>query len=297
MIINEQSLNLLTQAVRANFLQGLGRAAPTFQGLAMTIPSMTAENIYPYLRDLGTIRKWLADRVIQNMAKGDFRIVNEDYEQTQSIPRKAVEDDQYGLYGMLYQQAGQNVALFPDKIVYAYLKGGFTTLGPDGQFFFDVDHPVGRPGSELSVSNFMGGAGEGWFIADTSKIYKPLIWQPRKAFNLVSFFDEKDPRVFFQKEYVWGVDGRSGVGFSPFWQLLFASKQTLDATQVRATLTAMAKQFNDAGEPIDVMGDTIYVSPNLQEQANDLFNKATLNTGETNTLNGRLKVVVSSRLL
>jgi phage major head subunit gpT-like protein len=297
MIINEQSLAMLTQAVRAQFLQGLARSQPTFQGLAMTIPSITAENVYPYLRDLGQIREWLGDRVIQNLAKGDFRIANKDFEETHAIPRKAIEDDQYGLYGMLYEQTGQNVAAFPDKTVYSYLKGGFTTLGPDGQYFFDTDHPVGRPGFEASVANFMGGAGEAWFIADTSKVYKPLIWQPRKAFNLVSFFDEKDARVFYQKEYVWGVDGRSGVGFSPFWQLCFANKNALDATAVRTTLTAMAKQVNDAGEPIDVQGDTIYVSPNLQEQANDLFNKATLATGETNTLNGRLKVVVSSRLM
>lgn len=297
MIINEQSLSLLTQSVQATFLRGLARATPTFQGMAMTIPSMTAENIYPYLRDLGSIRKWVGDRVIQNMAKGDFRIVNDDFEETHGIPRKAVEDDQYGLYSMLYEQTGQNVATFPDKTVYAFLKTGFTALGPDGQYFFDVDHPVGKPGSELPVSNFMGGSGEAWYIADTSKVYKPVIWQPRKAFELVSFFDLKDPRVFYNKEFVWGVDGRSGVGFSPFWQLMFANKNNLDATQVRATLIAMAKQFNDAGEPIDVQGDTIYVSPNLQELANDLFNKPTLATGETNTLNGRLKVVVSSRLL
>jgi phage major head subunit gpT-like protein len=297
MIVNEASLAILTQAVNATFLKGLARSAPTYQGLAMTIPSVTAENVYPYLRDLGTIRKWVGDRVIQNLAKGDFRIVNEDYEQTHGIPRKAIEDDTYGLYNSLFETLGMNVAQFPDKLVYGLLRTGFTALGPDGQYFFDIDHPVGKPGSEASVSNFMGGSGEAWFIADGSKVYKPLIYQPRKAFNLVTLFAEDDRNVFFNKEFLYGVDGRSGVGFSPFWQLCFASKQTLDATNVRATLTAMAKQVNDAGEPIDVMGDTIYVSPNLQEQANDLFNKSTLNTGETNTMNGRLKVVVSSRLM
>lgn len=297
MIVNETSLSILTQAVNATFLRGLGRVQPTFEGLAMTLPSTTAENVYPYLRDLGNIRKWLGDRVVQNLAKGDFRIVNEDFEETHGIPRKAVEDDQYGLYSMLFEQTGLNVAQFPDKLVYGHLKTGFNAIGPDGQYFFDVDHPVGKPGSEVSVSNFMGGSGEAWFIADGSQVYKPMIYQPRKAFNLVTLFNETDRNVFFNKEFLWGVDGRSGVGFSPFWQLMFGSKQNLDATNVRATLTAMARQFNDAGEPIDVKGDTIYVSPNLQEQANDLFNKATLNTGETNTLNGRLKVVVSSRLM
>lgn len=297
MIINEQSLSMLTQAVNAMFLRGLGRSAPTYQSLAMTIPSVTAENIYPYLRDLGNIRKWVGDRVIQNLAKGEFRIVNEDYEETHGMPRKAVEDDQYGLYGMTYEQTGQNVADFPDKTVYNHLKTGFTALGPDGQYFFDTDHPVGKPGSEVSVSNFMGGSGEAWFLGDSTKIYKPIIWQPRKAFDLITFFDAKDPRVFWNKEFVWGVDGRSGVGFSPFWQLLFASKQPLDATNFKLTETAMMKQFNDAGEPIDIKPDTVYVSPNNRQAARDLFEKPYLANGETNVLNGSMKVVVSSRLI
>ena len=297
MIVNQNNLGILTQAVQARFNAGLARAMPTWNVIAMEVPSATAENVYPYLRQLGGIRKWVGDRVIQNMAKGDFRIANDDFEETHAIPRNAVEDDQYGLYGNLYEQTGLNVARFTDKAVYGLLKTGFNSVGPDGQYFFDVDHPVGSPGREASVSNFLGGSSEAWFIVDSNQVFKPLIFQPRKAFELQTFFDPKDERVFYQKEFVWGVDGRSGAGFGPFWQLMFANKNALDATQVRATLTAMAAQKGDDGEPLDIQGTHIVVSPNLQEQANDLFNKANLATGESNTLNGRLKVVVSGRLL
>lgn len=297
MIVNQQNLAVLTQAVQTRFNAGLARAQPTWNVVAMEVPSATAENVYPYLRQLGGIRKWVGDRVIQNMAKGDFRIANDDYEETHAIPRNAIEDDQYGVYGNLYEQTGLNVARFADKSVYTLLKTGFTALGPDGQYFFDTDHPVGSPGREVSVANHMGGASEAWFVVDSSQIFKPLIFQPRKAFQLVSFFDPKDERVFWQKEFVWGVDGRSGSGFGPFWQLMFSNKNAIDATQVRATLTAMAAQKGDDGEPLDIVGTHIVVSPNLQEQANDLFNKANLASGESNTMNGRLKVVVSGRLL
>ena len=297
MIINSQSLGLLTQAVRATFNLGLERAQPTWQAVAMEIPSNTAENIYPYLKSFGQIRKWVGDRVLQNIAQGDFRIVNEDFEQTHAIPRKAIEDDQYNLYGKLFEQTGDNVARHADKQVYDRLKAGFTALGPDGQYFFDTDHPVGKPGAEVSVSNHMGGSNEAWFVVDASKPIKPLIYQPRRSFDLVTFFNPDDERVFWQKEYVWGVDGRSGSGYSPFWQLAFASKQTLDATNLRATLTAMAAQKDDAGEPLEVMGTHLIVSPNLYEQANDLVTKEFLTGGESNTLRGRLKIVRSARLL
>lgn len=297
MLINADSLNMLTQAVSAAFNLGLERARPTWQRIAMEIPSTTAENIYPYLRNFGQIRKWVGDRVLQNMAKGEFRIVNDDFEQSHSIKRKVIEDDQYGLFGPISQQTGSNVATHADKQVYDRLKNGLTTLGPDGQFFFDTDHPVGKPGAEASVANHMGGSSEAWFVIDSSKPIKPLIYQPRRSFQLITFFNPNDERAWWQNEFVWGVDGRSGSGYSPFWQLAFSSKQTLDATNLRALLVAMASQKDDAGEPLDVTGDTLVVSPTLAEVAKDLVTKEFLTGGESNTLRGRLQVVVSGRLL
>jgi phage major head subunit gpT-like protein len=300
MIINSQNLALLTQAVNAAFMAGaaqLQAGAAEWNLVGMEIPSGTAENVYPFLKSMGYIREWIGDRVIQNLAQGDFKIANKDFEETHGIPRKAVEDDQVGMYSTIFQQLGQNVRTFPGKKVYELLKAGFTTLGPDGQYFFDTDHPVGKPGAEASVSNFMGGSGEGWYIVDASKVVKPVIWQPRKSFNLVTMFDETDQRVFFQKEYVYGVDGRAGVGFSPFWQLAFASKNSLTATEVRTMLTAMASQKDDNGNPLGVQGTHLVCSPALQETANDIFSKDMLSGGESNTLKGRLKVVSTPWLL
>ncbi|MFN0185125.1 MAG: Mu-like prophage major head subunit gpT family protein [Aquabacterium sp.] len=293
MILNQTTLAALAQAVDMRFNAGLARATTPWDFLAMTVPSVTAENIYPYLKELGNIREWLGDREIQNIAKGEFRIANKDFEETHQIPRKAVDDDTYGLYGPMFEQTGLNVASFPAEQVFATLKAGFAALGPDGQYFFDTDHPVGSG----TVSNFMGGAGEGWFIVDAGKVFKPIIWQPRKSFEMVRLFDADDPNLFFKGQLIWGVDGRAGVGYSPFWQLAFASKQTLDATNVRATLVAMASQRGDTGKPLKVMGTHIVVGPALAEVANDLFVKERLANGEDNTLRGRLQVVVAPELL
>lgn len=300
MVINGQSLSLLTQAVMATFMAGLGAsqaAAGDWKLIAMEVPSTTGENIYPYLKSLGGIRKWVGDRVIQNMDQGDFRIKNEPYEETHGIPRDAIEDDQYGLYMKLYEQTARNVAVFPSQMLFALLKSGFTTLGPDGQYFFDVDHPVGEPGKEVSVSNFMGGAGEPWFILDASQVLKPMVWQPRRAFDLVSLFNPTDPNVFFKKEYIFGVDGRAGFGFTPFWQMLFASKQTLDAANLRATLTAMSSQKDNNGKPLAVKGTHLICGPALAETARDLMTKENLANGESNTLRNRLQVIETPWLL
>lgn len=305
MIVNGSSLALLTQAVNAAFMAGAAQLQVSPQNaawnlVAMEIPSTTKEAIYPYLKSMGFIREWIGDRVIQNLAKGEFTIANKTFEETHGIPRESVEDDQYGLYKPIYEQMGQNVANFPATKIYAQLKAGFAALGPDGQYFFDTDHPVGKPGQEASVSNFMGGSGEGWFIVDASKVVKPIIWQPRKAFNLVTMFDETDQRVFYAKEFVYGVDGRAGVGYSPFWQLAWASKNAMTPTEVRAMLTAMSSQKDDNGNPLGIQGTHLICSPALYETANDIMTKEVLGVGgvtETNTLKGRLKVVSSPWLL
>lgn len=297
MLINSQTLSMLTQAVNASFMVGIEKKTAPWDILAMEVPSMTAQNVYPYLKSIGSIRQWVGDRVKQNLAKGEFTVVNRDYEQTEAIPRNALMDDQYGLYRPRFEQMGRNVTNLPSQLVYALLKTGFTALGPDGQFFFDTDHPVGKPGAEVSVSNSMGGAGEAWFIVDATQAIKPLIWQPRSSFNLVTMFNADDPNVFWQKEYVYGVDGRCTAAFGPFWQLIFGSKQTLDETNVLATLVAMASQKDDDGTPLGVMGTHLVCSPTLAEPARKLFGQQYLANGASNTLYGRLQVVASPWLL
>lgn len=297
MLINSQSLAMLTQAVQATFMAGLDHKTAPWDVIAMEVPSLTSENVYPYLKSIGSIRKWTGDRVKQNLAKGEFRVINEDFEQTEAIPRNALKDDQYGLYKPRFEQMGRNAANHASKLSYALLKTGFSALGPDGQFFFDTDHPVGKPGAEVSVSNFMGGSGEGWFVVDSSQVVKPLIWQPREMFKLVALFNENDPNVFWNKEFVYGIDGRSAVAFGPYWQTAVASKQTLDETNVKAALTAMASFKDDDGTPYGLTGTHLVVSPTLAETAKALMGAQFLAGGASNTLFGRLKVVDSPWLL
>lgn len=293
MDINAGNLSILSQAIDMRFRAGLARATTPWNTIAMEIPSTSAENLYPFFKDFGGIREWVGERVIQNVSQGGFAIKNKPFEESHGIDREAIEDDSYGIYASLFEQTGQNAANFPGDLVYSTLKAGLTTLGPDGQYFFDTDHPV----RNTVASNHMGGSGEAWFVIDSSKVMKPLIWQPRKKFNLVKLFNETDPNVFFQKKYIWGVDGRGNAGYSPWWQLAFASKQTLDAANLAAALTAMSSQLGESGKPLKTMGTHLVVSPLLAETARALLTKDTLAGGETNSMKNRLELVVAAELL
>jgi phage major head subunit gpT-like protein len=295
MELNAANRAMLSQGYNASFQVGLMHRPPMWQEAAMLVPSVSSENVYDWLKDTFKIREWMGDRNKQNIATADYVVKNRKFEGTIGVNRDKVGDNQYGSYNKRFEQMGQRVSTFPDSLVFQLMKAGFSTNCWDGQYFFDVDHPVGLQGSEVSVSNFMGGSGEGWYIMDSKQLMKPFIFQEREKFKLVIKDKDTDDNVFDRNELVYGVDGRCNAAYG-LWQLCFASKQTLDVANVKAALTAFGAQRDDSGEPLQLDADTIFVSPNLREAARDLFSKELI-ANETNTLKNRLNVVSSGFLL
>ncbi len=58
-----------------------------------------------------------------------------------------------------------------------------------------------------------------WYLADTSRPVKPLVFQLRKAPEFVSKTQPVDDNVFFDREFLWGVDSRGAAGYS-LWFLM-----------------------------------------------------------------------------
>jgi len=56
-----------------------------------------------------------------------------------------------------------------------------------------------------------------WFVADTTKSIKPLIYQLREAVKMTSLTNVDDANVFFHKEFVWGQDGRAVASYGPWF--------------------------------------------------------------------------------
>lgn len=295
MLINAGNLALLNQAYNAAFQGGYQLAPPMWSEIAMMVPSSTSEEKYGWLGMTTSFREWLGDRVYQSLKQHDYTIKNRTYENTVEVKREAIDDDQYGIYAPLFAQMGQDSAQHPDKLVFGLLQAGFSTLCFDGQFFFDVDHPVGLPGAEASVSNFQGGAGAAWYLLDTSKVIKPLIFQKRRDYKMVPKTKLDDDNVFDRNVFVWGVDARVNVGFG-LWQYAYASKLTLDATNYTAALQAMAAVKADNGDPLAVKPTILLVGPSNWGAAKKVVEAEYLAAGESNTMRNTTKVVMSPRL-
>lgn len=296
MIINQGNLGRLYTGFKTSFSRGLGQAEPQWQRLATRIPSTTREEKYGWLGKLPNLREWIGDRVVHNIQLHDYAIKNKTWEGTIAVPREDLEDDQYGVYSPLFEEMGRSVAAHPNQLVFGLLKDGFTTPCYDGQNFFDADHPVlDANGKTVSVSNTGGGAGVPWFLIDDSRTLKPVIYQVRKDYDLIRQDAPTDDNVFNRKEYVYGVDGRSNVGFG-FWQFAFGSRQTLDKASYKAAREGLMGLKGDYGRPLGLTPKLLVVPPALEGAALEILNAERDAAGATNVYKGTAELLVSSWL-
>ena len=296
MILNAANLSILNQAFSAAFQIGLGGAQPMWGQIATLIPSTTAEQKYAWLGKFTKFREWIGERQYQNLAQHDYAVKNKTWENTVTVTRDEIEDDHYGIYKPVIQQLGQDAAEHPDELVFNLLKAAFTTPCYDGQYFFDTDHPVGPPGKQVSVSNFQGGSGTAWYLFDTTKVLKPLIYQKRRDYAFQSKTNLSDENVFKQNEFVWGADGRGNVGLG-LWQLGYGSKETLSTTSYADARSAHQSLVGDNGKPLAIRSSELWVPPSLEQEALEVVQAERLANGATNVMRNLSKVVVCPWLI
>lgn len=251
------------------------KAASFYELIATTVPSSTASETYGWLGDFPDLQEWIGDRVVKSMKASGYQILNKEFESTVGVKRSKIEDDQVGIYKPMFAAMGQAAARHPDKMVAELLKAAATTECYDGQYYFDVDHPVFEnvdgTGAAGTVSNYDdGGAAPGaaWYLFDTSRPLKPIIFQERKKPEFNAQVDAKSSEsVWRRAEYEYGVDSRCNVGFG-FWQMAYCSKKPLNSDNLDAAIQAMMEFKGDGGRPLGISPNLLIVPPSLRSDAN-----------------------------
>lgn len=294
MIINRQNIANLTQGFKAAFMGGFAGITPTYQQLVTEVTSTTSEEIYAWLNAMPRMREWIGGRVIRSVSDSQYKIANRDWEDTISVPRTKIDDDQYGIYTPIFSEFGRTAAAHPDELVWASLAAGFEAECFDGQAFFDTDHPVGDKAKNnvTSVSNMLAGSGPGWFLVDLSRALKPLIFQKRQAVQFISKTKVDDDNVFFDKELIWGADARYATGYG-FWQLAFGSKAPLNSDTFNEARENMMKQVNDEGGKLGVKPTHLVVGPSLSKASRQLLTAEYGTNGASNVDKGLVQVIES----
>ncbi|GAB6968858.1 hypothetical protein JCM25156A_28960 [Komagataeibacter kakiaceti JCM 25156] len=141
MEINAGNINALTTRITWRSTAPVGRR-PDLSEVSMVIPSTSGSNFYPRLAELPGLREWKGSRVVHRLSVGGrMQIINRKFEETLSISRDDLDDDDYGMLMPVVEELGSDAGSLPDKLVYEQLGKGRTELCMDGQPYFDKDHP------------------------------------------------------------------------------------------------------------------------------------------------------------
>lgn len=288
MIINSTNLKTLFTGFQTLFNRGIEGAPSHWRDVAMAVTSTTRVEDYGWLGELPRIREWLGDRVIGNLRVQTYNVKNRKFEATVAVPRDDVADDREGLFAPLIENMGRDAAMHPDELLFDLLAAGFDAskgLAYDGQFFFDTDHPViDENGIEVSVSNVQAGANPAWFLLDTSRPIRPMLFQTRENYDIQRIDQPNDEHVFKTDEFLYGVRGRANAGFG-LWQMAFGSKADLDADNFALAKAAMSAQKGDGGRRLAIMPNVLVTGPANEQKARQLLKGGSrvIDTGDVTT--------------
>ena len=293
MLVNGSNLTTLFTGFKGAFNTGFEGAPSAYKKIAMTVPSSTREEQYGWLGQFPKMREWIGSRIIWNLSASNFTIKNLDFELTVEVSRNDIEDDRYGIYAPLFQELGRSAAEKPDELIFHLLSNGFSEVCYDGQYFFDTDHPVTVDNVATSKSNMIAGGSEPWFLLDTTKAFKPLVYQERKPLNnIVSKDKMTDDNVFWNKTFIYGTDGRCNAGYG-LWQLAYGIKDTLTAANYKTARAAMMNQVGDSNRPLNITPNLLICGPNNESAARKLLNSEYAAGGETNEWKGSAELLVT----
>ncbi|MGB0683399.1 MAG: Mu-like prophage major head subunit gpT family protein [Magnetovibrionaceae bacterium] len=296
MEVNGANLAALRTSYNTIFNSHFEAVESTHKRISMTVPSTTASNNYKWLKKLKGMRKWVGPRVIDSLASAGYVLENEPFENTVAVDRYDIEDDQYGTYNPAIGDLGQTVAEHPDELCWGVLKKGFEELCFDGQPFIDTDHPaLDANGKEISVSNYTAGAEPAWFLMDTTRAIKPIIYQERQKARFVAKDSPTDDHVFNNNEFLYGVDYRAAAGYG-LWQLIHGATVSLNEDNYAAVRQAMMELKADHGRPLNIRPRLLVVPPALEKAALKLVQAENNANGETNVYRNSVEVHVEPML-
>jgi phage major head subunit gpT-like protein len=281
-VITPELLAAAQRGFKTLFQKGFAGYTAMYTSLATVVNSTASEETYGWLGDIPKLREWIGDRHIKSLSSKGYTIKNRKFEGTIGVARDDIEDDKLGLYAPRFEMLGQSASTHPDEVLFELINAAFSTECYDGQNFFDVDHPVGQKGAEVSVSNMQTGTGETWILADMSRPLKPFIFQKRRDYSFVAKEDGKtSDHVFMRDEYLYGTDARVSAGFG-FWQMAYGSKAELNAANLRAAFTAMKEFTDDEGRKLNIRPTHLITGNGNFFKARDILLSEKID-GSTNT--------------
>jgi len=272
MLLNQQNMDAIFNGFKAVYTDAFSAAPSNYEKVSMVVPSGAREETYGWLGQFPKLREWIGPREIKGFEDHSFTIKNRKFESTVRIIRDDFSDDRFGIYKPMFAEMGHTARQHPDEMVFNLLRSGFDVPSYDGQSFFDAEHPTRDENNiEIAMSNLQDGAETPWFLLDTSRAIKPLIWQEREPYEFQMINGANDYNVVMLDEYIYGIRSRVNAGFG-LWQLAFGSRQPLTAENYANARASMMMTRGDQGRLLGVLPNTLVVPPSLESDALAILN-------------------------
>lgn len=294
--MTQAQLDLLKTTLVARWNTGLAMTAPDWKKIAKPIQSSGKSNTYEWLSQFPAFREWIGSRLHKVFKENGYNVPNRKFETTVDVKREDWEDDAIGQYGALAEGAGQSASDLMNDLVFNLVGLGFATTCYDGQYFFDIDHPVAAnedgTGAVTTVSNYEAGAGAPWVLLCTKRAASPFYLQERIAPQFDSITTAQNSNVFDNDVFSFGGRWRGEAAFG-FWQCAFGSKAALTAASFTANYQAMMKVKGDGGRKLGIVPDTLLVGPDNLAAAETLLKAQQNANGSSNTNFNKVDLVVT----
>ena len=154
--INSATLTAVQRGFRVFYNDDYRRTVSVVDRFATIRDSTNAEEALIFATSLPRMRKWLGERILNNFAAQESKVVNEPYELSVKVRREDIEDDKVGIYEPQIRDLGRRGKMIFQDLATEALLNSHLALGYDGQAITDTDHPVrpGDPGSPTQSNLF-----------------------------------------------------------------------------------------------------------------------------------------------
>jgi len=151
----------LEPALKPEFLSSFDATPSLVPDMATVTTSDKAEENYGWLASSPGMSEFLDERTLDGLKSVKYTLINRKFENSISVDRDELDDDQLGAIKMRINDMGQRAAQHRDELLFETLEAGTTTTGYDADFFFTTTHPdlLGVAGGPGDQSNLLTGTG------------------------------------------------------------------------------------------------------------------------------------------
>ena len=146
MSLNTAKQTVVLNKLTAKFDNRVQAAEVFYPEIATIMPSERKQEDYAMLGNSPAIREWLGDRKFKQLRSSEYFLVNRKWESSLEIAKDDISDDTLSLYPPMIEDLADEATHHPDELVFETLLAGESSVGFDGQNFYDTDHEWGDSG-------------------------------------------------------------------------------------------------------------------------------------------------------